>query len=106
MASSGKELIDMLLDPENEEPLFLFDEDGREYECDQVAIVPVEDEVYVIVKPIDEIEGVADDEAFVCHLIVPNDNEDEAMLVLETDEEIAMKAFEEYYKLLDEAGIE
>lgn len=104
--TSGKELIDVLLDENNEEPIFIFDESGREYECDQVAIIPLDGEIYVILKPIDEIEGVADDEVIVFHLIVPNDNEDEAMLMLETDEETAMQVFEEYYKLLDEAGID
>lgn len=104
--TSGKELIDILLDENNQEPIFIFDENGREYECDQVAIIPLEDEIYVILKPIDEIDGVADDEVIVFHLVVPNDNEDEAMLVLETDEETAMEVFEQYNKLLDEAGID
>ncbi len=105
-ATSGKALIDMLLDENNQDSIFIFDQNGREYECDQVAIIPYDDEIYVILKPIDEIEGVADDEALVCHLIVPHDNEEEAMLLLEYDEETAITVFEKYYELLDEAGIE
>lgn len=106
MATDGKHLIDILLDPDNEESIFVFDEYGKEYECDQVAIIPLDEEIYVILKPIDDMEDVAEDEAVVFHLIVPHENEEEAMLLLETDEEIAMQVFDEYYKLLDEAGID
>jgi len=93
------DILDVLLDEDNEEPITLYDENSKPIKFDQVAIIPIEEKLYAILKPIDEIPGVADDEAIVFAI---NENENgETTLIVETDEPVAIRVFDEYYKLLD-----
>lgn len=94
-------ILDILLDENNDKPITLYDENDKAVKFDQVAIIPMEEQLYAILKPIDEMEGVADDEAIV--FLIEEDEDGDAELVVETDEAKAMKVFDEYYKLLDEA---
>ncbi|MBE7074520.1 MAG: DUF1292 domain-containing protein [Clostridiales bacterium] len=94
------DILDILLDEDNEDPITLYDENSKAIKFDQVAIIPMDDKLYAILKPIDEIKGVADDEAIV-FAINENDN-GETTLIVETDEPTAMRVFDEYYRLLDE----
>ena len=48
----------------------------------------------------DKMEGVEDDEAFVFK--ITKDEKGESRLVIEDNDEIGEKVFNEYYKLLDE----
>lgn len=93
------DILDILLDEDNEDPVTLFDENGKEYKFDQVAIIPLEEKLFAILKPIDEIEGIADDEAVVFR--IDEKPSGETALVVEQDEPLAMRVFEEYYKLID-----
>lgn len=92
------DLLDILLDEDNEDPITLYDENGKPFKFDQVAVIPLDEKLYAILKPIDALEGVADDEAIVFSV---NDNDGETSLIVEIDEPIAMRVFDEYYKLLD-----
>lgn len=94
------DILDLLLDEENSEPISLFDENDKEVKFEQVAIIPEGEKIYAILKPIDEMEGVADDEAIV--FVVDYDSEGNSFLAVETNEEIAIKVFDKYYQLLDE----
>lgn len=93
-------ILDILLDEDNEDPITLYDKDDNAVKFDQVAIIPIEEKLYAILKPIDKLEGVADDEAIVFY--IDETNEDDVSLVVEENEDIAVKVFDEYYKLLDE----
>ena len=93
------DILDILLDEDNEDPITLYDENSKAIKFDQVAIIPLEEKLYAILKPIDDIPGVADDEAIVFAI---NENDaGETTLIVETDEPLAMRVFDEYYKLLD-----
>lgn len=96
------DILDVLLDEDNEDPITLYDENNKAYKFDQVAVIPLDDNLYAILKPVDELEGVADDEAIV--FSVNEQDSGETSLVVEIDESIAMRVFEEYYKLLDAQG--
>ena len=93
-------ILDQLLDEDNEEPITLYDEHDKAVRFDQVAIIPFKEKLYAILKPIDEMEGVNEDEAIV--FLVEEDDDGDAELTIETDEATAIKVFDEYYKLLDE----
>ena len=94
------DILDILLDEDNEDPITLYDENSKAIRFDQVAIIPLEEKLFAILNPIDEIKGVADDEAIVFAI---NENDaGETTLIVETDEPLAMRVFDEYYKLLDE----
>ena len=96
------DIVDVLLDEDNEDPITLYDENSKPIRFDQVAVIPLEERLFAILKPLDEVKGVADDEAIVFAI---NENEGgETTLMVETDEPLAMRVFDEYYKLLDEQG--
>ena len=98
----SKNPIDMLLDENNNEPITLFNENNKPVSFEQIAIVPINGAIYVILKPIGEFQGVAEDEALV-FTIQEMDQEDILMLV---DDDATIDAvFKEYYDLLSEAGI-
>lgn len=99
-ASENINVLDILLDEENDSPITLYDDKDKAIRFEQVAIIPLEDKIYTILKPIDEMEGVADDEAIV---FLVQEEDGDAELVIETDEALAMQVFDEYYRLLDEA---
>lgn len=93
-------ILDILLDENNDSPISLYDENDKEVKFDQVAIIPFDEKLYAILKPIDHMEGVEDDEAIV--FAVEETEDGDASLIVETDEAIAIRVFDEYYKLLDE----
>lgn len=95
------DILDILLDEGNDDPISLFDENDKEVKFEQVAIIPDNDKIYAILKPIEELEGIAEDEAIV--FLVDVDEEGDSMLVVEKDEETAIRVFDKYYQLLDEA---
>lgn len=94
------DILDILLDEDNKEPIVLVDGDGRKLSFEQIAVIPYNEKVYCVLKPIDKIDNVADDEAIVFY--VDEQEGKEPVLLVETDEKVAMDVFEEYYNLLDE----
>lgn len=93
-------IIDVLLNENNDKPVILYDENDKPIKFDQVAVIPLDDNLYAILKPIDKMPNVADDEAIV--FAVLEDEDGISSLEVETNESVAMRVFEEYYKLLDD----
>ncbi len=93
-------IIDVLMDENNKEPITLMDANGKRLSFEQIAVIPHNDKLYCVLKPIDKIENVQDDEAIVFY--VDETQGDEPVLMVETDEQVAMDVFDEYYDLLDE----
>ena len=94
------DILDVLLDENNDSPITLYDEEDNPVKFDQVAIIPLEEKLFAILKPIDEMEGVADDEAIV--FLIEENKDGDSQLIVETDEARAMRVFDYYYRLLDE----
>ena len=95
--------IDMLLDEDNNDNIVLFNEDNQQIEFEQIALIPIQNRVYALLKPVLSIEGIADDEALV-FAIEEVDGED--CLVIVEEDEIIDKVFEEYYEMLRAEGID
>ena len=95
--------IDMLLDEDNNDNIVLFNEDNQQIEFEQIALIPIQNRVYALLKPVLSIEGIADDEALV-FAIEEVDGED--CLVIVEEDEIIYKVFEEYYEMLRAEGID
>lgn len=93
------EIIDCLLDEDNHDQLIV-NCDGRDIKFEQVAVIPKDLNLYCILKPLEEMEGVADDEAIV---FVLDDTGEETVLRPETDEKTAIDIFNIYYDLIEEA---
>lgn len=100
MEKEYQNIIDILLDDENIEPIYLVDEYGNDIEFEQVAVIPYNEKLYCILKPIDYMEGIEDTEALV--FVVEDQDDDEPFLMVEHDEATALAVFEKYYELLDE----
>lgn len=94
--------IDKIFDENNNDPIVLYDENNKETKFDQVAVIPLYEKVYVILKPLTKIAGLADDEALV---FVIEEIDDEDCLVIEDDMKIVDEVFKEYYELLKQEGI-
>ncbi len=100
-----KGLLDILLDQDNKDPIVLTDEKGKQLAFEQVAIIPYDVEgdkiLYVVLKPITKIKGIAEDEAVVFKVI--EDEVGNAVLCVENDEIVAIEIFNKYYDMLEEA---
>lgn len=72
---------------------------GRNIAFEQIAVIPYDEKVYCILKPIDEIENVGEDEAVVFYV---DESGAEPTLLVETDEKKALTVFNKYYDLLEE----
>ena len=53
--------IDALFDENNTDNIVLYNEREEEVEFEQVAIIPIIENLYAILKPVQKIDGVADD---------------------------------------------
>ena len=99
------DILDVLLDQDNKEPIVLVDETGKQLTFEQVAVIPYEvrkeKRLYAVLKPIDKIEGIGDDEAIV--FVVDQDKDGNSIIKVEEDEEVAIAVFDKYYDLLEEA---
>ncbi len=99
-AEENLDIIDVLLDEDNKEPIVLVDGNGRRISFEQIAVIPFNNKLYCVLKPIDKIDNIADDEAIV--FFVHEEKGKEPVLMVETNEKVAMDVFDEYYNLLDE----
>lgn len=94
------DILDVLLDEDNKEPIVLTDEKGKRFTFEQIAVIPYNEKIYCVLKPVEEIQGIADDEAVVFYV---EERPTGSVLMVETDEKTAINVFDEYYNLLDEA---
>jgi len=97
-----KNPIDCLFDEDNNDPIVLFNEKGEKVEFEQIAIIPVEERIFAILKPTENMEGIGEDEALVFEVVEPENGEEEEYLNLVSDIEIIDKVFDVYNKLMDE----
>lgn len=97
----GDTIVDILLDENNRDPISLVDGNGRRLTFEQIAVIPYKEKLYCVLKPVDKLENIQDDEAIVFY--VEEKEGEEPVLMVETDEKVAMDVFDEYYNLLDEA---
>lgn len=93
-------VVDMLLDPENEAPITLVNDKGNLIKLDQIAIIPLKDQLYAILKPITKVEGVGEGEALVFRVDVEEDT-----IEIVNDFKLVDKVFDRYYDLLKKEGL-
>lgn len=97
-----KNPIDCLFDENNTDAIVLFNENGEEIAFEQIALIPKKGKTYAILQPIDEMEGVGEDEALVFSIEQPKNEEEQEYLTLVTDVEIIDEVFKVYDDLVDE----
>lgn len=100
-----KDILDILLDADNKDPIPLADAKGRTIAFEQIAVIPFdkngEEVLYAVLKPIDKMDGVADDEGLV--FFVDEDSNGNKFLKVELDELTAIEVFNKYYDLFENA---
>ena len=101
MSNEYKNPIDALYDDENSDPIILFNEKGEEIAFEQIALIPIGEKTYAILKPIQPIEGLGENEALAFSIEV-NQETDEEFLMLVTDEKIIDDVFAIYDELVEE----
>lgn len=89
--------IEMLLDEKNNDNIVLYDDKNNKVEFEQIAIIPMDEKLYAILRPLGGEEPMPDDEALV---FVIDEIDDEDVLLLEEDEAIEDKVFDKYYELI------
>ena len=91
--------IDRLFDENDTDPIVMYNEAGDALAFEQIALIPWNGSIYAIRKPVEPVDGMADDEALV-FVIVEEDGEE--VLAIVEDETAIDAVFDEYYKLLAE----
>ena len=95
--------IDMLFDENNKDNIVLYDDQNNEVEFEQIALIPVDEKIYAILRPLGGEEPLAEDEALVFAI---EEVEDEDVLIPEENEEVVDQVFNKYYELLKEQGVD
>lgn len=95
--------IEMLMDENNTDNIILYNEEGNAIEFEQIALVPLGDANFAILRPLIDDEDLAEDEALVFAI---EDVDGEEALVIVEDDEVVDAVFEEYYDMLRAEGIE
>ena len=96
--SDNKTPLEMILDEDCDENIVLFDEDGESTEFEQIAVIPLDGQLYCILRPVD-LPDLDEDEAFVFAI---NEEDEEGSVDLVEDEDIIDEVFQLYYTLLDD----
>ena len=86
-------LLEQLMSADNDDNVFLFDENGESVELEQIAVIPHEGQVYALLRPLD-----ADEDSAAVFRIVP---EDEESVESVEDEELAMTILNLYNDQVD-----
>ena len=93
------DMIDALFDEENAENITLYDEDGKAVEFEQIAVIPLKEQMYVILCPVDaEAIGLGEDEGVVFEV---READGESELTVVHDDAVLDAVFEEYNRLLE-----
>ncbi len=81
-----------IIDPNNKDNIVITNSKGVSFELEQIALIPLNDEGYVILKPLNpELLNMDEDEPLIFKL-----NEDEEKIELCTDINIINAVFEKY----------
>ena len=92
--------IDMLFDENNNDPIYLYSENGELIGFEQVALIPLKANTYAILKPIKPMDGLGENEGLVFE--IKQDEEGNEYLMLVIDEKVIDDVFEVYDNLCNE----
>lgn len=95
--SDYEKYVDRLFDENNDEKIYVKDNDGKEIEFEQVAVVDFEENYYAVLKPTGKIQGVGDDEVLTFLI-----DEDKDQLVYVEDERVIDGVYAEFCEMLEE----
>ena len=97
-----KNLADILCDENNTDPIVLYSEKGEAITFEQIAVIPLENQLFAILRPLETPEGMAEDEALVFAL---TESDGEMSLEIQMEDAVIDAVFDKYNQLLEESGI-
>ena len=80
----------------------LLDANGNEIDFVEIAGIAYKGNFYAILQPVEQLEGMEDDEALVFKVSATEDGENK--FEIELDDEIINAVFDEYTRLYEEAN--
>ncbi len=90
--------IDKLFAEDNNENIILFNEKGEEIAFEQIAVIPIKERIFCILKPVILISGMDPAEGLVFEVVTENEEE---KIVLVTNEDIIDEVFDIYLGLFE-----
>ena len=87
----SKSMIEKILDPEDNDPITLFSETGEMMEFEQIALICLDEGLYLLAQPIGEVEGIGPNDGLVFALW--QDDSGEWCLEVEEDDDIVEQVF-------------
>lgn len=97
-----KDILDVLLDKDNCEPITLTGEDNKETEFEQLSVIPYQDKIYCILKPLTRLDELKNINAPIVFR-VDEKTSGEHYLSLEENVETAQIIYLKYLKLIKES---
>ena len=97
--SKDQTQLDKLLDKDNTDVIVLYDDNNNAFDFEQVALIPHEENLYSVLKPIKSLVGVGENECIVFRM---DDSGDEVVLRVEQDSKVVTKVYNKYLELLAE----
>ena len=97
----SENVFDKLYDENNNDNVILYNEQGDPVEFEQIAIIPYGEQVYIILHPVTQLDGVLEGEGLV--FIIGNDDDGTEKLNLVVEEDIIDAVFSIYDRLVEEA---
>lgn len=89
--------VDGLFDENNKENIFIKDNDGKEIEFLQLAVVDYQENYYAVLQPVTPVEGVGEDEVMIFMI----DEEQDCLVYIE-DEKTIYGVYGEFMEMLEE----
>lgn len=94
-----KTLLEILLDEYDKQNIFLTNSKGEQVEFIQVAVIPYQNEIFCILKPVLQVYGIGENEAILFKM-VEDEKLNDVSLCTETDELVVKRVFKKYRSLL------
>ena len=91
--------VEMILDPNNYDNVVLYNEKDEPIEFEQIAVIPIKDNTYVILQPVAPMAGIEEDEAFA--FLLPKRELGETDVQLVEDDELIDQIFAAYARMYD-----
>ncbi|MBQ7858413.1 MAG: DUF1292 domain-containing protein [Oscillospiraceae bacterium] len=88
-------ILEQLMDENNVENIILYSENNEQLEFEQIALIPIDGDLYAILRPVPTPEWMRPDEALVFE-VTPD-----ALQILE-DDLLIDRVFEEYNNMLNQ----
>ncbi len=95
------EELNIMEEQMEDEIVTLVGSDGEEIDFVEIAGIALDSGFYVILQPVEPMEGMAEDEALV--FAVEQGEDGEEHFNIEMDEDTIQAVFDRYYQLLEEA---